>query len=136
MSVNSWAYDIGMQIYSLVSYELKSKLSNYDDLYITNKSKSTSSPQFPTIYIRELPSVETSRDLENDTINGIQITMQVEVTTNKDETELRKIMSVVADVFKKYHFNVVALLDIDDSGDVIKGIARFRRNKDKYDKLY
>ena len=103
---------------------------------ITNKSKSVGTPQFPTIYIHELPGTEVGQDLEGTSINGVMITFQVDVTTNEDEAEIRKIMGVVADEFKKMHFQTVSLLDIDDSGDVIRGIARFRRIKGNAESLY
>ena len=74
--------------------------------------------------------------MEGTSINGVMITFQVEVTTNEDEAEIRKIMGVVADEFKRMHFQTVSLLDIDDSEEVIRGIARFRRIKGNAESLY
>ena len=134
---NTWAYDLGKQIYSVIRVNVKQRLSSlYNNLNITNKSKSVGTPQFPTIYIHELPGTEVGQDLEGTSINGIMITFQVEVTTNEDEAEIRKIMGVVADEFKRMHFQTVSLLDIDDSGEVIRGIARFRRIKGNAEPLY
>ena len=45
-------------------------------------------------------------------------------------------MGVVADEFKRMHFHTVSLLDIDDSGEVIRGIARFRRIKGNAESIY
>ena len=134
---NTWAYDLGKQIYSLIRVNVQQRLSSlYNNLNITNKSKSVGTPQLPTIYIHELPGAEVGQDLEGTSINGVMITFQADVTTNEDEAEIRKIMGVVADEFKKMHFQTVSLLDIDDSGDVIRGIARFRRIKGNAESLY
>lgn len=137
MDDNTWAYDLGAQIYSVIRVNVQQRLSSlYNNLNITNKSKSVGTPHFPTIYIHELPGTEVGQDLEGTSINGIMITFQVEVTTNEDEAEIRKIMGVVADEFKRMHFQTVSLLDIDDSGEVIRGIARFRRIKGNAEPLY
>lgn len=137
MAENTWAYDLGAQIYSVIRVNVQQRLSSlYNNLNITNKSKSVGTPQFPTIYIHELPGAEVGQDLECISINGVLVSFQVDVTTNTDEAEIRKIMGVVADEFKKMHFQTVSLLDIDDSGEVIRGIARFRRIKDKNGSLY
>jgi len=134
---NTWAYDLGAQVYSLIKANLESRLASlYPDLNITNKSRSTGTPQFPTIYIHELPGAEIGQDLEANTINGVMISFQAEVTTNEDEAEVRKIMGIVADEFKKMHFKAFSLLEIDDSSEIIRGISRFKRNKDKYGSLY
>lgn len=134
---NTWAYDLGKQIYSVIRANVQQRLlSLYNNLNITNKSKSVVTPQFPTIYIHELPGTEVGQDLEGTSINGVMITFQVDVTTNEDEAEIRKIMGVVADEFKKMHFQTVSLLDIDDSGEVIRGIARFRRIKGNEEPIY
>ena len=134
---NTWAYDLGKQVSSLIKANLESRLAIlYPDLNITNKSRSTGTPQFPTIYIHELPGAEIGQDLEANTINGVMISFQAEVTTNEDEAEVRKIMGIVADEFKRMHFNAYSLLQIDDSEDVIRGIARFRRNKGNMEPVY
>lgn len=134
---NTWAYDLGAQIYSMISNNVRQRLSGlYEDLNITKKSKSVGTPKFPTIYIHELPGTEVGQDLDGTSINGVMISFQVDVTTNEDEAEIRKIMGIVADEFKKMHFQTVSLLEIDDSGEVIRGIARFRRIKGNAEQLY
>lgn len=133
---NSWAYDLGAQIYSVAKGLLLTKLKKiYPNVYITDKSKSIGTPKFPTVYIHELPGTEKGRDLEGTSINGVLVTMQVDVTTNSDNSEVRKVMATVSDVFKRMGFEAVSILDIDDTGETIRGVARFRREIDKKDWL-
>ena len=95
MADNTWAYDLGAQIYSVVRVNVQQRLSSlYNNLNITNKSKSVGTPQFPTIYIHELPGTEVGQDLEGTSINGIMITFQVEVTTNEDVAEASEWKSI------------------------------------------
>lgn len=133
---NSWAYDLGTQIYSVAKGLLLTKLKKiYPNVYITDKSKSIGAPKFPTVYIHELPGTEKGRDLEGTSINGVLVTMQVDVTTNSDNSEVRKVMATVSDVFKRMGFEAAPILDIDDTGETIRGVARFRREIDKKDWL-
>lgn len=127
-SDNQWAYDLDKIIYSVVSARAKEQLAaKYSELFITDEEETSSSPQFPTVYIHSLSSVEEGADLDGQTINAVRATVQVKVSTNKDSSDAREVMSVIADIFKTMRFKVIAMPEIKASGGIYRSDARFRR---------
>lgn len=124
---NMWAYDIEMSVYSIVKAIAKPKLiEKYPKIYFTQKSKSTKTPTFPTVYIHLLPPTEEGKTIDGQSINALSVTFQVDVITNKDESEARYVMSVVSEVFKKLRFGIKGFPSLE-FGDTNKSTARFQR---------
>lgn len=125
---NTWAYLLGKKIYSTVSYKAENMLKDdYPDIRITDNGKANSKPKFPTVYIHELPGQEIWQTLDGQDINGVLETIQVDVTTNTDPSDARKVMSVVADIFKKMRFKVNQMPELDFGEEVYRSTARFQR---------
>lgn len=124
---NMWAYDIEMSVYSIVKAIAKPKLiEKYPKIYFTQKSKSTKTPTFPTVYIHLLSATEEGKTIDGQSINALSVTFQVDVITNKDESEARYVMSVVSEVFKKLRFGIKGFPSLE-FGDTNKSTARFQR---------
>lgn len=133
---NQWAYDLEKVIYSIVSSQIRPLLiDEYPDIYITDSDKALAKPQFPTVYIHSMSAVEEGADLEGQAINALRATVQVEVSTNKDKEEARKVMSVLAEIFKTMRFKVIAMPETKSSGEINRSVARFRRIVGANDKL-
>lgn len=127
MSDNSWAYDIGTVVFSIVKTKAKPKLeSKYPTIYFTSNGKKLSDAIFPTVYIHRMAAAERGADLEGLSINATLETFQVDVFTNTNQSDVGRIMSVVADVFKEMRFKVVALPEFNE-GDTYRSTARFQR---------
>ena len=64
MSDNSWAYDLGTVVFSIVKAKAKPKLeSKYPTIYFTSNGKKLSDAIFPTVYIHRMAAAEqTLRD--------------------------------------------------------------------------
>lgn len=124
---NLWAYDIEMTVYSIVKSIAQPKLiEKYPNVYYTTKSKSTKTPTFPTVYIHLLSAKEEGKTIDGKSINALSVTFQVDVTTNKDESEARHVMSIISEAFKDLRFGVKDFPSLE-YGDTNKSTARFQR---------
>lgn len=112
------------RVFTQVSYMLKKK---YADLNCTTKGENIGNAQFPTMYMHELPAVETANDLDNTTVNAILCTIEIQVFTKNDETMCKSIMNDAVMEMKRFRFNVTAMPIVETSETVSKGVARFRR---------
>ena len=125
MSDNSWAYDIGTVVFSIVKTKAKPKLeSKFPTVYFTSNGKKLSDAIFPTVY--RMAAAERGTDLEGLSVNATLETFQVDVFTNTSQSDVGRIMSVVADVFKEMRFKVIALPEFNE-GDTYRSTARFQR---------
>ena len=77
-------------------------------------------------YIHRMAAAERGADLEGLSINATLETFQVDVFTNTSQSDVGRIMSVVADVFKEMRFKVIALPEFNE-GDTYRSTARFQR---------
>lgn len=127
---NSWVLDTQISIYSKAKAILTSKLkSKYSDLFITDNNEVPSTPKFPSIYIEFLEPAERGKDLEGKSINAIYLTIQVKVTTTKEQgmEVAREVSYTVLNVFKNMNFEATMPF-FDNSGDGTKTmIARYSR---------
>ena len=127
-SDNQWAFDIETKIVSIIKNRCEQELQKtYPNIYITNKQESTSKAVFPTVLIHELPGVEQGADLEGSSINAVLETIQVDVTTNKSQSEAKRVLARIADEFKHMRFQITSMPEFNNSGDTFRSTARFRR---------
>ena len=86
MAQTDWVYSIESKIYTIVKTRLENSLkTSYPNLYVTQQSKTSDEPKFPTVYIQMLDSPEMGADLENSTINALLTTFEVHVTASKEQ---------------------------------------------------
>ena len=127
-SENSWAYDIETTIYSIVKSKTYSEIQKkYPSLLFTDKGQSDSSPVFPTVYIHMLAPSEQGRTIDGQAINGLLVTVQVDVTTNTSGSDARWVMSKIAEAFKELRFNGQSMPELTYTDKIYRSTARFRR---------
>lgn len=127
-SENQWAIDIESTVVALVKAKtLKTLQKTYPKVRITDEGVSDSTAVFPTVYIHLLPAVEQGQTLDGQTINALLATFQVDVTTNTSKADCRKVMSVIADVFKTMRFSGTSMPETSVSNKIHRSTARFRR---------
>lgn len=127
-SENEWVYDLDTTIFSIVKSKALPKLiKRFPDVYFTSSGKSKSPPEFPTIYIHSLQGIEKGMDLERTRINAIQETVQVDISTNTNQSDAKYVMKITTDIFKEMMFYVVAMPELTSDGETYKCTARFRR---------
>ena len=82
---------------------------------------------FPFVYVNALPASEQGRDLQGTSVNGALFTFQVDVYSNKTQNEARKVTSEVAKTMKTMGFEINSMPSFEDTKDVHRMTARFRR---------
>ena len=82
---------------------------------------------FPFVYFNALPASEQGRDLQGTSVNGALFTFQIDVYSNKTQNEARKVMSEVTKVMKTMGFEINSMPSFEDTKDVHRMTARFRR---------
>lgn len=133
---NQWAFDLGTIIFSIVKTKTLDELgSKYPNIFITDKGKTTGKAVFPTVYVQEMSGSERGADLEGKTINAVLETIQVDVTTNTSKSDVSKVMSVVAGIFKEMRFTIQTMPNFEYNGETYRKTARFQRIIGANDKL-
>lgn len=82
---------------------------------------------FPTMYVHELEPIETGNDLENQTVNAVIETIEIQCWTNETEAECWRLMAAAIVEMKRMRFNCTAFPNIQTDNKIAFGIARFRR---------
>lgn len=127
----AWYYDIETDIFTQVKYRLnQALLTRFPNLYITMDDAIIQEPQFPTVYIHFMQSVEEAQTLENTSVNAINCTIQFEVTVSKEQgmNAARLVMAELTTAFKQLAFNVVSLATFtNNSQDTKRMVGRCRR---------
>lgn len=136
MNYNQWAFDLETKIYSLIKARTYTNLKKiYPKIFFTNTDRSSTEPQFPTVYIHELPTGETNTDLENDRINSVIETIQVDVTTNENKNDAKKVLAEITNEFKKMSFTIISMPTFDNDKTIYRATARFRKVINATDKF-
>lgn len=135
-SENSWAYGIETTIYSIIKSKTYLEIQKkYHNLLFTDKGQSDSPPAFPTVYIHMLAPTEQGQTLDGQTINGLLVTVQVDVTTNTSGSDARWVMSKVAEAFKELRFEAKPMPELTYLDKLYRSTARFRRAIGANDRL-
>lgn len=90
---------------------------------------------FPFVYVQTLPATEQGRDLQGTSVNGALFTFQIEVYSNKTQNDARNVMSEIARIMKTMGFEIVSMPSFENTKDVHRMTARFRRIMGANDKL-
>lgn len=94
---------------------------------VTDEYRTNTQASFPTVYLEFLESPETAMDLENDEVNAINFTVQVNVYTT-DRTQCKEITDDVLEIVKRNLRMTIAMLPIFyEDGSVTNGVFRARR---------
>lgn len=82
---------------------------------------------FPTLYVHMLPPIETGNDLTNNEVFALNVTFELQVFSENNEEECRKILTECIQLMKKLHFNVGMFPDPQTVNKKYLAIARFNR---------
>ena len=82
---------------------------------------------FPFVYLQALPSSEIGMDFSRSSINGGLFSFQVDVTDNQSQARARKVMGEVIRIMKTMGFEVIQMPVLEDTKDIHRMTARFRR---------
>lgn len=131
MVSETWFSEIESTIYTHLQYRLAGEYdAPFPNLNCTTSSQNESLENvsdFPTLYIHMLPPLEIGNDLTNEDVCAINATIELQVFSDKSESECRKIMSSAILEMKVLHFNVAMLPDPQTADKKYYAIARFNR---------
>ena len=74
-----------------------------------------------------LAPTEQGRTIDGQSINGLLVTFQVDVTTNTSSSDVRWVMSEIAEVFKAMRFEAKPMPETSYADKIYRSTARFRR---------
>lgn len=133
---NSWAYNLESKIFTIVKSKVTPKIkTKFPKANFTMSDKNTGSPVFPTIYIHQNGGLESPVSLENDMIERVLYTIQIDVITNTTQADANTIMSNICDVMKDMKFTIISLPTFKNTSEQYRNTARFRRYIDGNDTL-
>ena len=116
------------------SQTIKDKYSMTDKNFSTVGSSDTPAV-FPFVYFNSLPASEQGRDLEGISVNGALFSFQIDVYSNKTQSETRNVMKEVTRVMKSMGFEIKPMPSFESTKEVHRMTARFRRSIDENDYL-
>lgn len=131
---NLWVFDNETRIISnLNSFAipvLKQNFTNMkfqEGITITNLKSRLAGTIFPTIYVHEMGGTEKGQTIDGQTINAVTDTYQVDVIVNTQQSDAKKILAIVASVFKRMRFEVTSMPEFDSEEKIYRSTARFSR---------
>lgn len=131
MISDTWFSEIESSVFTLLQYVLAEKVdAPYPSLNCTTSSENESLENvddFPALYIHILPPLEMGNDLYNVDVSAINATFEMQVFSDKSETQCREIMNACITEMKKLHFKVSMFPDPQTVDKKYFAIARFNR---------
>lgn len=125
--MDNWFSQIEETILTQLDYMLAQRQDAPFPNLVCTSANQNQLTAFPTMYVHELEPAETGNDLENQTINAVIETIEIQCWTNETEAECRRLMSAVILEMKRMRFTCTAFPNIQTDNKIAFGIARFRR---------
>ena len=136
--MSDWYIMIPLMVFTKLkqnfSQKIKDKYSMTDKNFSTVGSSDTPAG-FAFVYFNSLPASEQGRDLEGISVNGALFSFQIDVYSNKTQSETRNVMKEVTRVMKSMGFEINSMPSFESTKEVHRMTARFRRSIDENDYL-
>lgn len=125
--MNEWILDLGDIIYDNIEEYVTNDIGKkYKDLSFSSTDINEDDASFPTVVIKEMPSTELGMTLDNDGINAVMYGIQVEVFSNKSQSDCKRVMKSVINILKQMQFTIHEMSNFDNKS-VYRLILRARR---------
>ena len=116
---------------SIVTTQLKARVPKildnaYPNISFTNEI-TEKTPSFPNVYVHELDSSEVGNSIPNQTIHAIRDTFQIEVTTNTNKADARKVINACIYAMKILRYSIVTSPIYTKDNNTHRFIIRARR---------
>ncbi len=108
---------------------------NMTDKNFSTVGSSNAPAVFPFVYLQTLPATETGNDLSATSVNGAVFGFQIDVYSNKSQSDARKVMTEVLRIMKTMRFEINSMPSFENTQDVHRMTARVRRTMGMNDKL-
>lgn len=125
--MNEWILDLGDIIYDNIEEYVTNDIGKkFKDLFFTSSDINDDNPDFPAVIIREMPSTEMGMTLVNDGINAVMYGVQVEVISNKSQSDCKRVMKSVINILKQMQFTIYEMPNFNNN-NLYRLIIRARR---------
>lgn len=128
--MSDWYMMIPLKVFTEIkrgfSQTIKDKYGMTDKNFSTVGSSDTPAV-FPFVYVQTLPATEQGRDLIGTSVNGALFTFQVDVYSNKTQSDARKVMTEIVQIMKVLGFEITSMPSFQQANDVHRMTARFSR---------
>ena len=74
-----------------------------------------------------MPGSEQGQDLAGTSINAVLAAYQIDILTNTSQREAKEVMSAVMEIMKGMAFTVISMPEFQNTDEVYRSTARFRR---------
>ena len=129
---------IGPGLYRDIPAIISSKQSGFNSFMndvIPGDSNWNTPAVFPFVYVQTLPGAEQGIDMQGVSVNAGMFSFQIDVYSNKTQTEARNVMSEVRRIMKEMGFECNQMPSFENTKDVHRMTSRFRRLIGACDKL-
>lgn len=136
--MSDWDMMIPLMVFTRIkqnfSQTIKDKYSMTDKNFSTVGS-SDAPAVFPFVYVQTLPGAEQGIDMQGVSVNAGLFSFQIDVYSNKTQTDARKVMAEVRRIMKEMGFECNQMPSFENTKDVHRMTSRFRRLIGAGDKL-
>lgn len=123
-----WTANLESYVITIVKTKFSDKLKKkYPNIFFTTEEKNTSSPKFPTVYIHNISGIEEGRTTELKDFNAVNLTIQAEVTTNKDSLSAKEVINEVQEIIHDIGFTIMGIPITTQDGNLYRSVIRARR---------
>lgn len=128
--MSDWYMKIPLMVFTKIKQNFSQTIK--ETYNMTDKNFSTvgsidTPAVFPFVYVQTLPASERGQDLQGTSVNGALFGFQIDVYSNRTQTEARKVMTEVTRIMKTMGFEINSMPSFENAKDVHRMTARFRR---------
>lgn len=124
-----WATEIDTTVLSrLRSRGYADLRKNYPNINFTDDDRAPTTPKFPTVFYINISSAERGQTLDGKSVNALLHSVQIEVSDNSQTSAtVKEVMSKICDYMKDMRYEVVNMPFFQNTDNVRRMVARFRR---------
>lgn len=128
--MSEWYMMIPLMVFTKIKQNFSQTIK--DTYGMTDKNFSTVGSSdtpavFPFVYFNAMAASEIGADLQGNSLNGALFSFQIEVYSNKSQTDARKVMEEISRIMKTMGFEINAMPSFENAKDIHRMVARFRR---------
>lgn len=120
----AWYEDTASRIFT---YHVTKLRKDFPGIVVNRDVKPFKPSEFPAVFYNVVSIAERGEDLNNQTINAVEMTLEVTVYTNTNLPQNKEISGRIVSLFKDLGFKVPMMPAYENSGNIYVSISRYRR---------
>lgn len=126
--MDEWFTQLQSKIFTRIQYALSLKAeAPYPNLNCTTGNANNEQSEFPALYFQTLGMPELGKDLENQNVNAVRLTGQIQTRSDYSEWESRDIAIYAVAELKRMRFNISMLPNTYTENNIHVTTFRFER---------